>query len=410
MVKKMAKVVRRPDGTVIGAPACAICGSTVVYLLFEGSINEQWKCGPNNHRFDRQGTYLSMAGDGERGGVRTGMKRHVTPLLPALLPLGLLGDVGMFVALMMAAVVVVVKLLGTRYMMTENASVGATADTFDAVGNFDLDDDATAILAYIHAAGKVAVTTVEGEHGQAQFFVGSRLVGPFGVGPYHGDGAATNEGQIPSPVDIVPMAFPENPVAGGIGGVNIRFEYSSHVPDPTNASSVKEGLLIWRGAPTAPAGFKGGWSDFARMIVDKLPRSIFNGDILPCTNADSEANGAITTTGATITPLELRDSPSAIVGFGVSVARDAAPTAAAELVGSIDFTSSISGFDTQAIPLPAISATLGTPVGIASGGASLKWPAYIPVFGTPKQQTITPTVRVNATIDATGVGATVFWR
>ena len=63
----------------MGAPTCKICGSTYSFLLFEGTTNEQWKCAANNHRFNREGIYLSMAGDGEKGGQRAGMKLNQRP-------------------------------------------------------------------------------------------------------------------------------------------------------------------------------------------------------------------------------------------------------------------------------------------------------------------------------------------
>lgn len=287
-------------------------------------------------------------------------------------------------------------LTGTRSMITNNVAVGGTADTFDAVGNFDLDDHATAILGFWHTAGKAAVTTVEAEHAQMRVFVGSRLIGPWGVGPVFGAGPATNEGGQCMKPQFFPRAIPQNVQEDALAGLNVAFEFSSHIPDPTNAYSVVEGVLLWRGPP-----------DLALMKAVQDSAKI--GCTLPFDNCDAEANGAVTTTAAAITDLVLRDNPQTVVGFELDWAVDAAPTAGAESVGWIDFTSSISGFDTQQYPLPGRSAALGTAVEVEGNGNLIYYaPAWIPAAGA-KQQTITPTVRLNATVDASGVGASVFW-
>jgi hypothetical protein len=290
--------------------------------------------------------------------------------------------------------------IGTRSQVTFSATAGGTGDTFDAVGNFDLSGDATLILGFWHMAGKVARTTLEGEHQQLRITVDSRVRGPFGVGDALGGSPATNEEAVAVVPTFLPLAIPRQlPQAGALGGRNVSFEFSSHLPDPTNAYSVVDGCLYWEG-PLPEAA-----------LLKEIQQAAHDFRVLPFDDGDTEANGAVTTTGAAITNLDVKAVGDVCVGFRSTLAIDAAPAAGTEGVGSIDYTSTtITGFGTQSYPLPCYHAGLGTAVaGVTIPG--IEFPAYIALQGAQRiANSITPTVRLNATIDASGVSATAYWR
>ena len=287
---------------------------------------------------------------------------------------------------------------GTRYQSVGNVSVGATVDTtFDSIGTITLDQDATAILGfYVSAAGAGVETTVEAHAGQCRFNIGSFRSGVYNAPPVYGEQPGTNSGARVESARFYPRAITGLEVHGSLGATTVSCDYTLHLPDSTNVISAVFSVLIWRGPPN-PVAMKE-VQDAARLE-----------DYLPNINGDSEANAAVTTTGAAITALELTGDYNTLVGFETGYSLDTVGVAGVESVGFYSCVSTLSHFSTQEVPMPARTAVLGTPVG-APVGATQRFPAWIPTLGAKGTATVTPTVTLNATVDTTAFFAGVVWQ
>lgn len=313
------------------------------------------------------------------------------PLNPALL-----------MCVLATAIVLLLEYVGTRGYTTGVTPTGAT---FTALPTITLSTDATAILGFWQAGAQAAETTVEAVTSKIKFTVGSKIYGPWTCNPTQGEGAGTNEGAIAWAPDFWPLEVPRDAKGGGIGGLQI---IPSAIADqrgtPTNGNSVVGGCLTWEG-PLPDAQLLRDIRDAARYGL-QLPFS--NGAVV----GGDAATGAtaVTATGTALANITVLPEANAITGFSISYALDAAPTAGAEVVGFIDFTSTISDFGTQSYPFAARSASLGTPVGNLVQIPITNMPAYIPTStGARANWSVTPTVRLNATIDSSNFQASAFW-
>jgi hypothetical protein len=152
-------------------------------------------------------------------------------------------------------------------------------------------------------------------------------------------------------------------------------------------------------------------------LLDEIRDSLRAGTQMPFVNgitslgSTATAATAVTANGTALANITVLPEADAITGFDLTYSPDAALTAGVEIVGFTNFTSSISGFGTQAYPFAAMSAALGTAVGNLVQFPVTSLPSWIPTStGARANWTITPTVALNATIDSSNFLAGAYWR
>jgi hypothetical protein len=296
----------------------------------------------------------------------------------------------------------------SNYTGTRGYVVGATPTTtgFLDLGTITLSTDATAILGFWAAGGQAAETTNESVITKIRFTVGNVVYGPFPCNPTQGEGAATNEGAVAWAPDWWSLLVPKNATSGGIGGLQIiPAAIADQRGTPTNGNSMVGGCLTWEGPLPQPG------------ILDEIRESARLGAQMGFINGapagGNAATGATAVTANATAQANITVLPDAnvITGFSTAYSLDAVGAAGVETVGWIDYTSSISGFGTQQYPFSGRSATLGTPVGMLMAPPITHLPAWIPTStGARANWTITPTVRLNVTIDSTNFLSAAYWR
>lgn len=278
------------------------------------------------------------------------------------------------------------------------AAVGATADTFDAVGTINLRSDAKRLFGFWVEAALATSTAAEAVHGQVRINSGDLGIGTqvYPAPPYGGGAPATNIDFRQHIVEFLPMNVPVN------GRDKIDVEFSTQLPDGTGACSVVVGA-VYEAYTEEKFALKG---DLQREILARFPEMSPIGR-----GCKTEATAAVTTVAETaITALEIPGWAREIVGFKQYMVPDLM-TAGEEIVGYVVYRSSMPNFEPQKWPFGvAFSAPLGTPVG---KGAVAPWipamAAYFPTTG--KTETITGYSVLNVAI-TTGnpVSAAAFFR
>lgn len=276
--------------------------------------------------------------------------------------------------------------------ITANASVGATAGTFDALTSVTLRSDAKKMLGFWCEAAPATSTAAEAIGGILRFSSSDLGVGAQDaiVPPYGGGAPATNIDFRCYCSEFVPF------VTDAKGKEVIDLAYSSMNPDPTGANSVCVAAVYDAGNRSALG------SEAMKKWADMAP--IARG----CQTTSSAP--VLTTAETAMTALTVPAWAQEIVGFKV-VCNPDLMTAGEEAVGFCRFRSTIPDFEPQEWPLrAAIGAPLGTPVGRgAEPQCQTAMGTSFPLTG--QSETITPYFVYNVAITTGhGVGVTVYYR
>lgn len=258
------------------------------------------------------------------------------------------------------------------------AAVGATADTFESVGDIELRSDARMLYGFWVLAVPAVGEAAKAYTGQLRVSSGDLNLGQqiYPCPPYVGGAPATNIDFKTANAEFIPL------VKACQGKEKISIEFSTNLPDPTNACSVVVGAVYWAG-PDAPKG-------------DVM--AIFPNMAAVCGGCDTETAAAVTTVAETaITDLVIPAWAKEIVGFKQLMVPNLV-TAGEEIAGFVRYRSSMPNFEPQEWPFVAgFAAPLGTPVG---KGAEIQtcgpMAAHFPTTG--KNETITPNVVLNVAI------------
>lgn len=271
-----------------------------------------------------------------------------------------------------------------------STGAGGVADTFDNVGTVELRSDATKVLGIWVNAVPVTATAAEAIHGQLRVTSSDLGVGAqiYNAPPRMGGAPATNIDFRTSLPEFIPFVYSEVQ-----GKENIVIDYSTHLQDPTAANAVTATVVYETRGEGLPEELKMHWPYMAPIT----------------SGGDAEATGQVTALGPTaMTNLNIPAWAQAIIGFGQTIVPDLMTTAE-EVIGFVQYTSTIPDFEPQEWPLlMAYGAPLATPVG---KGAEAQIPfgylgGYFPATG--KNETITPSIALVAAVTtghsvATGV-------
>jgi hypothetical protein len=251
---------------------------------------------------------------------------------------------------------------GTHAVYGSDASVGATAGTFDDINTVGdpqiLVDDASTYLGFMFSGSPVATTAGEAQSGRVRLTSKSLdLVGEiFTYGAASGAGIATNDQSVYMPVDYVPMEITAK------GAERITSAFTTYTPDPTDAWSVVVSQLHEDGTKF-PREFWPYWA------AGKAP---------PCKGGDTNYStvSAVTRTSLGVTTIAAKFKE--ILGIQPSQVQDPVGTAGEEAVGVLELTSGISGIAPNFFPMPSITPDLGTPVGQPIAHKPIRWlPFYL---------------------------------
>ena len=263
--------------------------------------------------------------------------------------------------------------------IVNNASVGATAGTFDLVGSVQVRNDATKLLGFwVDAAPTVNLAAVEFT-GQLQIQSNDLSMSPqtFPCPPFQGGAPATNVGFSVSKALFVPM------VKTLKGKEVISIYFSQGVPSNATACSVIVALVYDAKTPSA-------------LGTEEMKEWPYMAPIAAGCQVSSLAS--ITTVAETAMPaITIPSWATEICGVAAYMLPNLM-TAGEEVVGSVTLRSTLTDFDSQEWPfLAAVNPPLGTPVG---KGAELQemspMAAYFPLDG--KNNTITPYCKLNVAI------------
>ena len=276
--------------------------------------------------------------------------------------------------------------------VTNNAAVGATANTFDALTSITLRSDARKTLGFWVEAAPATATAAEQVTGQIRLSSSDLGIGSqvYSCPPYCGGSPATNIGFSTHNAEYIPF------VNDAKGKEVVDVAYSTNLPDPTAANSVVAALLYDAGK-TSSLG-----AESMRTWPDMAP--IARG-------AQNTSTATVTTVAETaMTALTVPAWATEIVGFKAIMVPNLM-TAGEEVVGFVRFRSTIPDFEPQEWPFrAAIGAPLGTPVGLGANPQQMfAMGTSFPMTG--QSETITPNVVLNVAI-TTGHAcvATVYYR
>lgn len=226
-----------------------------------------------------------------------------------------------------------------------SVSAGATASTFDSVGDITLRNDAKRTWGIYVGAAPVTSEAAVAYHGVIR--VGSNDLGISGqiasCPPYEGGAPATNIGFRAYASEYIPFNWTCD------GKETIKLEFSSQLPDPTNACSVVAAMVY-------EAGLTPSSQDALGMLPDLAP--FVTRGFQQISKAATTAAGE-TSIGDVIIP----GWATEIVGFKQYVLPNLM-TAGEEVVGFARYKSTMPDFDPVEIPFGVMfGAPLGTPVG-----------------------------------------------
>ena len=276
----------------------------------------------------------------------------------------------------------------TYCKMEEAAGLSAGAqDVFAAVGTVTLRPGPGMILALLTNGAPNANTAAEAIIPQFRFDlgeVGLKEVLVTGMGGV-GESIATQSGGFGLPAQIT--------------AVNIPFKGNERIPI----------TATWHASGTPTAGLNAQ----ASVLYSQPPHpppAWFNmfPYLHPIQGSDSEANAAVTAE-ADIADLQIPSFAQHICGFGSTMAQDAAPRTAEDVVMALTFTSTFPDFTPQEYPFMSKFPNLaGTLVGKGIQFPYMKFPAWIPTNRVSGQ--ITPRVDfVTVPTDAHAISADVFY-
>lgn len=266
-----------------------------------------------------------------------------------------------------------------------SASIGATANTFDALGTITLRSDAKRLFGFWVEAALATSTAAEAVHGMMRVNSGDLGIGAqvYPIPPYGGGAPATNIDFRQHLAEFCPMNVPVN------GKDKLDIEISTQLPDGTGALSVVV-AAIYEAYTEEKFALKG---ELQREILAKWPEMSPVGR-----GCQTAAAAAVTTVAETaMTALKIPGWVRELVGCKQYMVPDLM-TAGEEIVGYVTYKSTMPNFDPQKWPFGvAFSAPLGTPVG---KGAVAPWiPAmgmYFPTTG--KSEEVQGFVNMNVAI------------
>lgn len=270
---------------------------------------------------------------------------------------------------------------------TSAALKGLTADTFDDIGTITLSDRASNVHGFLVSWAEAKRTAAEAIQAQLRWSsadngIGNQILTLLGA---TGGAPSTNIAPNGRQQMLIPLNLPVAPNS------KFDFEFSTHLPDPTEGNDVALSVLFNDGEVGDLAQFWPG--------------------MIPMEGSDAEAAAAVTTTTETaITNLEIPGWANEITGMAFNVAPDAAQTDDDPVVPTFILRSSFRDFDPQEYVGPSINSPLGTAV----GDGLLVWGIYIPLsipVPSTANQTVTPNVKFTTTSAANiSVSADVFFR
>ena len=282
--------------------------------------------------------------------------------------------------------------MATYSKIVAGTGKGATAGTFDNVGDITLRSDARKTLGFWIEAAAETSTAAEGVTGAVRVSSSD-----LGVGqqiamcpPYVGGAPVTNIDFRPQLSEFLPF------LCDAKGKEKVTVDYSTNQPDPTAGCSVVAALVYDAGKSSALG------SEALKQWPAMTPI---------CKGFQTVSKASVTLAGETaMDPLTVPAWAKEIVGFKVAMMPDLM-TAGEEVVGYCRFRSTLPDFEPQEWPfVAAMNAPLGTPLGAGAGlQAAPPMGCSFPLSG--QSETITPYVVLNATI-TTGHGAiaTVYYR
>ena len=249
--------------------------------------------------------------------------------------------------------------------IVSSVSAGATADTFDNVGTVRTPEDAISLLGFWVNAVNLVTTAAEAINGQWRFTNNSLALSTIRTGPpAHGGHPATNIGHNTQRPMFIPTYR-----KGPIGQQDIVVDFSTHLPDPTEACSALAGAVFTttRGEGAIPADILNGYRFSPPVVTSRIA------------DWDAEAAADAATVAETaITDLVVDSRADGIAALGCATAPDV--FAAEDMNGFVRFRSSISGFEPQEWPLTGSNAPIGTAVGVGFSDelAGMTYPMWFP--------------------------------
>jgi hypothetical protein len=259
-----------------------------------------------------------------------------------------------------------------------NASRGATAGTFDSVGNIVLRSDAQRLVGVLLEAGLATNTAAEAYSGICRLSSADLGVSnmTYSCPPYLGGGPATNLGYSASNTEFLPFNWATK------GKETVTVEYSSNLPDPTGAASVVA-AMVYSGGPKPTTSTDMEFMPTMNPLIGK-----------GAVATSSSAVAAVSTAGtdATVPAWAKR-----IVGFKQYMIPNLF-TAGEERVGYCIYRSTVPDWDPQEWPfMCGINAPLGTAVGKGVELQSVQpFAASFPMTG--KNETISTTITLNVAV------------
>ncbi len=268
---------------------------------------------------------------------------------------------------------------GVHSIVANDASVGTTIGTFDAINTRNADvrltEGTTGVVALSVTATPAAQTTATGMGGRLRFDSSDMgLSGEdFATGQTHGGGVGSNSQAWGIPVQWIPVDWP----AGGGDVVNLSWSSMGGI-EPADSFAVQAAVHHFSPGPevsTLPEPWK-----TASMSGGTMPlQGSRSSDGASTTGARTSLVSTVLSSRFTqlvsVMPMTIQDPPVATTDFDSSF---------------LEMTSTIAGFEPQEVPMPGIGAALGTVVG---GGPSI-WQRSLPMYviKADKNETIEPFV------------------
>lgn len=259
-----------------------------------------------------------------------------------------------------------------------NASVGATAGTYNSVGNIVLRSDAARLLGVLLEAGLATNTAAEAYSGITRLSSADLGISnmTYSCPPYLGGAPATNIGYSISNTEFLPFNWAVK------GKETITVEYSSNLPDPTGAASVVA-AMVYSGGLKATTSTDMEWMPQMNPLIGK---------------------GAVTTSSSAVNLVSTAGTDATIPAWAkriIGMKQYIIPnlfTAGEERVGYNIYRSTVPDWDPQEWPFQAaINAPLGTAVGKGAEVQAIQpFATSFPMTG--KNETISTTIILNVAV------------
>lgn len=258
---------------------------------------------------------------------------------------------------------------GVYSIVANDAAVGVTIDTFDAIntrnGDIRLKEGTTGVVALSVTATPAAQTTATGMGGRLRFDSTDMGISAedFATGQTHGGGVATNSMAWGIPVQWIPVDWN----AGGGNVVNLS--WSSMGIEPADNFAVQAAVHHLAGTSPPSEWFMASMS----------------GGTMPLHGSRSSGGGNTTTARTSLTSTTIPARFDSLVSVMPMTIQDPAVATTDFDSSFLEITSTIGDFDPQEYPMPGIGAGLGTIVG---GGPDI-FQRSLPMFITKGNQTET---------------------